>query len=304
MGMKLLDMVGNTPLVELEAISLKFGGGKGAKIFAKAEFLNPSGSIKDRAVKSMLLAGMESGALTKGKTIIDATSGNSGIAYAMFGAALGFPVVLYQPANASAERKRMIKIFGAEIVETDPMESSDGAFLAAREAVKKNPEKWFYPDQYNNDANWRAHYNTTANEIWQQTNGKVSHFVSVTGTSGTFTGTSRRLKELSGAVKVFAVQPDSPMHGIEGTKHLASTIKPGFYDEKLANDFIEVSTLDAYKMARALARDEGLFTGVSSGANVFAAVQLAKSLPVDAVVVTMLCDSGVRYLSDDFWGQE
>ncbi|GMO56247.1 MAG: cysteine synthase family protein [Termitinemataceae bacterium] len=294
-------MVGNTPLVELKLL------GEipcGVRILAKAEFMNPSGSVKDRAVRAMLLEGIESGALCPGKTIIDATSGNSGISYAMMGAFLGYPVTIYQPANASFERKKMIKTFGAEIVETDPMESSDGAFNAVQAVFKAEPAKWFYPDQYNNDANWKAHYKTTAEEIWAQSNGEITHFVSVTGTSGTFMGNSRRLKELNPAIKVYAVQPDSPMHGIEGTKHLESTLKPGFFDETIADGFLEVSTDESYNASRALANGEWLFVGVSAGANVEAALKLAKSVPQGSVIVTVLCDSGSRYLSDEFWEEQ
>ncbi len=293
------DLVGNTPLVALRRISQ---GLNGVSLFAKAEFLNPSGSVKDRAVKALILSGIEQGRLVGGKTIVDATSGNSGISYAMFGAAAGFPVTLYVPANASRERKAMMRYFGAAVVETDPLEGSDGAYLVARKAVFADPERWYYPDQYNNAENWKAHYQTTASEIWEQTARRVTHFVSGMGTSGTFTGTVKRLKMFSPAVQAVAVQPDSPFHGIEGTKHMASTIHPGFYDPALADRVLEINTEDAYAMTRQLAREEGFFVGVSSGANVAAALNLSAELPSGSVVVTVLCDSGSRYLSERFWG--
>jgi cysteine synthase B len=294
--MNILDLVGSTPLLELKKISRA-----GAQLFAKAEFCNPSGSVKDRAAKAMILDGIKRGSLKPGKTIIDATSGNTGIAYAMMGAYLGYPVKLYLPANASSERKGLMKRYNAEIVETDPLESSDGALLAARKEVAEHPENYFYPNQYANDENWKAHYNGTAPEIWDQTNHGITHFICGMGTSGTFTGCAKRLKELNPNVKVIAVQPDSPFHGIEGTKHMASTIKPDFYDETLPDEFAEVNTEESYVLARRLAAEEGLFVGVSSAANVLAALHLAKKLPPDAVVVTILCDGGIRYLSEPFW---
>jgi cysteine synthase B len=296
--MNVLDLVGNTPLLELPKISRDLDG---VSLFAKAEFCNPSGSVKDRAAKAMILAGLEQGKLVPGKIIIDATSGNTGIAYAMIGAALGYETLIYLPANASAERKRIIRSYGARLVETSPLESSDGAFLAVQEAVAKDPERYFFPNQYNNDANWRAHYDTTGVEVWEQTQGRVTHFITGLGTSGTFMGTARRLKDYNGAVGVYAVQPDSPFHGIEGTKHMGSAIKPGIYDETLPEGFVEVSTEAAYAMARRLAREEGIFVGISAGANVAGAVQLGKTLGRGSVVVTVLGDSGSRYLSDGFW---
>jgi cysteine synthase B len=252
----------------------------------------------------MIVGALKEGKLVPGKTIIDATSGNTGIAYAMLGAALGFPVTLFIPANASAERKGIIRHYGARIIETSPLEGSDGAYLAAREEAKAHPEKYFYPNQYHNDANWNAHYEGTGLEIWEQTQGRISHFICGMGTSGTFMGTSRRLKELNPSIRVLAVQPDSPFHGIEGTKHMASTLKPGFYDEKQPDAFIEVNTEAAYALARRLAREEGLYTGVSSAANVLASLLFAETLPPSSVVVTVLCDSGTRYVSDPFWDSE
>jgi cysteine synthase B len=304
--MNILDLVGNTPLLELSKISLMAGKARpaGISLYAKAEFCNPSGSVKDRAAKAMLLAGLAEGKLGPGKTVIDATSGNTGIAYSMIGAALGFPVKVFLPANASAERKGIMRQYGAEIVETSPLEGSDGAYLAAREEAEAHPERYFYPDQYNNDANWQAHYRGTGPEIWEQSGGKLTHFICGMGTSGTFTGTSRRLKELNPAVTVIAVQPDSPFHGIEGTKHMASTIKPGFYDEKQGDAVLEVNTEEAYLIARRLAREEGVYAGVSSAANVLAALKLAETLEGPARIVTILCDTGMRYVSDQFWNMD
>jgi cysteine synthase B len=293
--------VGDTPLVKLKKIS---SGLNGVSIHAKAEFRNLSGSVKDRAGKAMLLEGIESGKLRPGKTIIDASSGNTGIAYAMLGAVMGYPVTIFLPANASRERKTILACCGATVVETNPLESSDGAFLAAKAEAEARPDKYFWPNQYNNDANWQAHYNTTGVEIWEQTGGKVTHFITGMGTSGTFMGTARRLKDYNKDIKAVAVQPDSPFHGIEGTKHMATTIKPGFYDETFPDRFIEADTEAAYAMTRRLARDEGLFVGISSGANVQAALDLGRTLPPGSLVVTMLCDSGFRYLSEPFWGVE
>jgi cysteine synthase B len=309
--MNLLDLVGHTPLLELKKISAVSGAG--VSIRAKAEFLNPSGSVKDRAAKAMLLDGLERGLLCPGKTIIDASSGNTGIAYAMMGAHLGYPVVIYLPANANDERKKLLKRYGARIVETDPLESSDGAFLAAQKEAAAHPERYFYPNQYNNDANWKAHYTGTAAEIWEQTAGRVTHFIAGMGTSGTLMGTGRRLKELNPHIKIAAVQPDSPFHGIEGTKHMASTIHPGFYDEKLADTVVEVNTEETYAMARRLVREEGIFTGISSAANVVGALKLGHTIlgaggtPQPAgenrepLIVTVLGDGGSRYLNDVFW---
>jgi cysteine synthase B len=301
--MDLLDLVGHTPLITLKKISAKAGAEAsitGITIQAKAEFLNPSGSVKDRAAKAMLLDGLERGLLCPGKTIIDASSGNTGIAYAMMGAHLGYPVVIYLPANANDERKKLLKHYGARIVETDPLESSDGAFLAAQKEAATQPEKYFYPNQYNNNVNWKAHYTGTAAEIWDQTAGKITHFITGMGTSGTLMGTGRRLKELNPHIKIAAVQPDSPFHGIEGTKHMASTIHPGFYDETLAESVVEVSTEEAYAMARRLVREEGIFVGISSAANVVGAVKLGAKVS-EALIVTVLGDGGSRYLQDAFW---
>jgi cysteine synthase B len=295
--MNLLEMVGHTPLIELKKISQN----PNIRLYAKAEFVNPSGSVKDRAAKAMILDGIERGLLTKGKVIADATSGNTGIAYAMIGAFLGFEVVLFIPQNASIERKRIIKSYGAKIVETNPLESSDGAFLRAKEAVEKNPDKFFYPNQYNNPANSRAHYNGTGVEILTQTESQITHFITGAGTSGTFSGVSRRLKEFNRDIKTILVQPDSPFHGIEGTKHMESTIKPQIFDNKFVDEIVSISTEEAYETARSLAKTEGIFAGISSGANVAGALKLAKTAPAGSVIVTMICDGGTRYLLDGFW---
>jgi cysteine synthase B len=295
----ILDLIGNTPLIKISRIA----PASGAAVFAKAEFLNPSGSVKDRAAKAMIQAGIKEGKLTADKTIIDATSGNTGISYAMIGAALGYRVKLFLPANASPERKAILRAYGAEIVETSPLEGSDGAFLAAQAEAEAHPDLYFYPNQYHNEANWKAHYSGTGEEIWRQTCGRVTHFICGMGTSGTFIGTTKKLKEYKSDLRAVAVQPDSPFHGIEGTKHMASTLKPGFYDPALPDDFAEVSTEESYAMARRLAREEGVYAGISSGANAAAALRLAETLAPGAVVVTVLCDSGARYTADRFWGE-
>jgi S-sulfo-L-cysteine synthase (O-acetyl-L-serine-dependent) len=282
--------VGNTPLLQLRRIETE------VPVFAKAEYLNPGGSVKDRAALSMILEGERSGRLKPGMTILDATSGNTGIAYAMIGASRGYPVKVCLPKNASTQRKQILRNYGVEIVETDPMLSTDGAQVIAREIVASDPEKYFYPDQYNNDANWLAHYNTTGKEIWEQARGRVTHFITGLGTSGTFVGVVRRLRELNPELEAIAVQPESPLHGLEGLKHMATAITPGIFDESLVSQTLEVSTEDALLMTARLAREEGLFVGPSSGANVFAARRLAASLQSPAVVVTILCDAGDRYL--------
>lgn len=282
--------IGHTPLLRLRLLKTE------VPVYAKAEHLNPGGSVKDRAALSMILEGERSGKLKPGMTILDATSGNTGIAYAMIGASRGYKVKVCLPNNASKQRKQILRNYGVEIVETDPMLSTDGAQLIAREIFASEPEKYFYPDQYNNDANWLAHYETTANEIWEQTAGRVTHFITGLGTTGTFVGVVRRLRELNPTLKAIAVQPESPLHGLEGLKHLPTAITPGIYDQSLASETLEVSTEDALLMTSRLAREEGLFVGPSSGANVFATWRLAASLLPPAVVVTVLCDGGDRYL--------
>ncbi|MGQ9897943.1 MAG: PLP-dependent cysteine synthase family protein [Acidobacteriota bacterium] len=289
--------IGNTPLIRLRRVAADLP--EGVAVYAKAEHLNPGGSVKDRAALNMIRDGERRGKLCPGKTILDATSGNTGIAYAMLGAALGYAVTLCLPKNASLERKKMLRIYGAEIIETDPLEATDGAQRLAKQLAAEYPDKYFYPDQYNNDANWQAHYQTTANEIWAQTEGRVTHFVAGLGTSGTFVGTSRRLKELNPSIRCIAMQPDSPLHGLEGMKHMAAALVPGIYDPHLADANVEVSTETAQAMMRRLAREEGLFVGVSAGANVVAALDLSRTLPPGSVVVTILCDSGTRYMSED-----
>ena len=289
--------IGYTPLLRLRLLDTALE--QGVHVFAKAEHLNPGGSVKDRAALSMILEGERSGRLKPGMTILDATSGNTGIAYAMIGASHGYRVKVCLPRNASAARKRILKAYGVEIVETDPMLSTDGAQLIAREIFAGDPPKYFYPDQYNNDANWLAHYETTANESWEQTGGQVTHFVTGLGTSGTFVGVARRLRELNPGLKAVAVQPESPLHGLEGLKHMATAITPGIFDQSLVTETLEVATEDALLMTGRLAREEGLLVGPSSGANVVAAWRLAVSLPSPAVVVTVLCDGGERYLSEN-----
>lgn len=288
--------IGNTPLIHLHSITAALPAG--VEVFVKAEHLNPGGSVKDRPALRMILDGEETGRLRKGMTILDATSGNTGIAYAMIGAARGYGVKLCLPRNASAQRKRILRSYGVDLVETDPLLATDGSQLMAREIYDSDREKYFYPDQYNNPANWLAHYETTGVEIWEQGEGRVTHFVAGLGTSGTFVGAVRRLKEFNNAISSISMQPDSPMHGLEGLKHMATAAVPGIYDPSIADQQVEVSTDDAREMALLLAREEGLLVGTSSGANVFAALNLANSLKSGSVVVTILCDSGERYLED------
>jgi cysteine synthase B len=297
-GDDLVSRIGGTPLLRLRRVASDLPAG--VEVLAKAEHLNPGGSVKDRAALRMVLEGERSGRLSAGKIILDATSGNTGIAYAMIGAARGYGVTLCLPRNAGAGRKRILRAYGAELIETDPTRSTDGAQLLAREMAAREPERYFYPDQYNNHANWRAHYDGTAPEIWEQTTGRVTHFVAGLGTTGTFVGTTRRLKEYAPTLRAVAVQPDSPMHGLEGLKHLGTAIVPGIYDASLADVQATVTTEDAQSMRRRLAHEEGLLVGTSSGANVFAALRLARTLPRGSVVVTVLCDGGERYLGEEF----
>lgn len=297
----MLERIGHTPLVRLERLTEKLPG---IQIVGKAEWGNPGGSVKDRPASSIVMDARQRGLLTPGKHLLDATSGNTGIAYAMLGAAMGFPVTLCMPTNVSHERKRILSAYGAELVWTDPNDGSDGAIRRARELAAKDPEKYYYADQYNNENNWKAHYRTTANEIWEQTAGRVTHFITGLGTSGTFMGTSRRLRELNPKIECISMQPDSPFHGLEGMKHMPSSIVPGIYDPKLADRNVEIETEAAYAMARRLARTEGLLVGVSAAANVTAALQVAEEVAVrgeEAVIVTILCDSADKYLSERFW---
>ncbi len=295
-----LDLIGNTPLVRLTHITAHLP--EAVTVAAKAELLNPGGSVKDRPARAMIADGIARGLLTPDKTILDATSGNTGIAYAMIAATLGYAVELCMPANASEERKRILAAYGATLIQTDPAEGFDGAIHEVQRRYAAHPERYFYPDQFNNDANWRAHYDTTGPEIWEQTGGAVTHFVAGMGTSGTFTGTGRRLRAYHPAVRLIAVQPDGPLNGLEGMKHYASAIVPGIYDPSLADAIAEVSTDDAYAMVKRLAREEGLMVGVSAGANVAAALRVAESLDAGAVV-TVLCDGAAKYLSLPFWDE-
>jgi cysteine synthase B len=290
-----VDLIGNTPLVRLSSFE---SGLRDVELWAKAEWRNPGGSVKDRPARRMLLEGLRSGALTAGKTILDATSGNTGIAYAMLGASLGYPVSLCVPDNVTPERKKILGAYGAELRLTNPMEGSDGAIREARRLYQADPDRYFYPDQYNNEFNWRSHYDTTAPEIFDQTGGRLTHFVAGLGTSGTFIGAGRRFRELVPSVVLVSMQPDSPLHGVEGLKHMETAIVPGIYDSGLADIDLRVSTEDAFAMTRRLAREEGLLVGISSGANVVAALRAATP---PAVVVTILCDGGERYLSERFW---
>jgi cysteine synthase B len=273
----------------------------GISLFAKAEWFNPSGSVKDRAALNMILEGEKSGLLTHEKIIIDATSGNTGIALAMLGASMGYRVHVFMPSNASKERKEMTIAYGAELTLTNSLEGTDGAQRKVKELVRTYPNEYFYPDQYNNAANWRAHYAGTAEEIIRQTSGAITHFVAGLGTSGTFVGTSRRLKEYRSTITCISMQPDSPLHGIEGLKHMQTAIVPGIYDATIADSALVISTEDSYAMMKRLGEEEGLSVGISSGANVAAALKVAKKLS-HGTIVTILCDDGNRYLSENIWG--
>jgi cysteine synthase B len=300
LGQSTLQRIGNTPLLRFERITRDFAG---VEVLAKAEWTNPGGSVKDRPAANIVAEATRAGKLGPGKALLDSTSGNTGIAYAMLGAAQGFPVTLCMPHNVSEERKRIIRAYGAEIIFTDPAEGSDGAIRKARELAAAEPRKYFYADQYSNDANWRAHYSSTAEEIWQQTEGRVTHFVAMLGTSGTFVGTSRRLKELNRDIRCISVQPDSPFHGIEGAKHMASSIVPKIYDPGVADQELWVSTEDAYATLKRLAHEEGLLTGLSGAAAMAACLRLAEEAKDNSVIVTIFPDSGERYLSESFWDE-
>jgi len=302
-GQRLLERIGNTPLLRLERIGSEFPN---VEFYAKAEWFNPGGSVKDRAANFMIREGERTGALQPGKVIFDATSGNTGIAYAMMGAALGYKVKLCLPSSASAERKQILSAYGVEIVFTPGDEGTDGAIRRVRQIYKAEPAKYFYPDQYSNAANPAAHYSTTAQEIWEQTRGQITHFVAGLGTSGTFVGTTRRLKELNPAIRCISMQPDSGFHGLEGLKHMATAIVPSIYDAKLADEDIAVRTEDAHRIVKHLARAEGILAGVSSGGALWACMKIARNLPCEerAVIVTVFPDSGEKYLSDRFWSKE
>ncbi len=293
----LLSKIGNTPLLRIRTL-LK--DNNDVEIYAKAEWFNPGGSVKDRPALNMILEGEKSGALTHDKTIIDATSGNTGIAYAMIGAALGYKVRLVLPANASQERKRILKAYGADVMFTSALEGTDGAQKKVKEIVKAEPHKYFYPDQYNNPANWQAHYKTTAEEIVSQTHGQITHFVAGLGTSGTFVGTARRLKEFNESIRCIAFQPDSPLHGMEGLKHMPTALVPGIYDPNLADETLEISTEEAYEMTKLLAKEEGLFVGVSSGAAMACCMKIAREIK-EGIIITIFPDAGDKYLSERFW---
>ena len=302
LGHTLVERIGNTPLLRLDALTRELPG---VTLLGKAEWYNPGGSVKDRAAANIVAEARHRGLLPSGKILLDATSGNTGIAYAMLGAAEGFPVTLCMPENVSRERKQILQGYGANIIYTDPADGSDGAIRMARQLAAAHQDQYFYADQYSNDANWKAHYQMTANEIWQQTQGRVTHFVSMLGTSGTFVGTTRRLRELNPAVKCISLQPDSSFHGIEGAKHMASAIVPKIYDATLADQNIEIATEDAYAMARRLSRTAGLLVGISAAAAVVGSLKVASELSLrrdqEAVIVTILCDSGDKYLSERFW---
>ena len=300
LGQRTLERVGNTPLLRLERVARDLPN---IQLLGKAEWMNPGGSVKDRAASNIVAEARPAGRLGPGRILLDSTSGNTGIAYAMIGAAQGFPVTLCMPENVSPERKHILRAYGANIIYTDPADGSDGAIRKARELYAAEPEKYFYADQYSNDANWRAHYLGTANEIWQQTEGRITHLVAMLGTSGTFVGTARRLKELNPQIRCISIQPDSAFHGIEGAKHMATAIVPKIYDASLADEDIGISTEDAHAMVRRLAREEGLLVGISAGAAVVGCLQVARSLGKNeqAVFVTILPDSGDKYLSERFW---
>lgn len=304
LGTGILSRIGNTPLVRLDTLTEHLPG---VQILGKAEWANPGGSVKDRAASAIVLDAQRRGLLGNGRGLLDATSGNTGIAYAMLGAALNFPVTLCMPANVSPERKKYLSAYGANVVWTKPDEGSDGAIRKAREMITAEPDRFFYADQYGNNENWKAHYRTTGNEIWEQTEGQVTDFVAALGTSGTFMGTTRRLRELNRRVRCYSMQPDSPFNGLEGLKHMATAIVPPIYDPTLADENIEMATETAYKMAKFLARREGLLVGVSAAAAVAAAVQVAERAAAEgreAVIVTILCDSGAKYMSERFWTEE
>jgi cysteine synthase B len=299
----LLAAIGNTPLLRLDKIAREFPG---IEIFAKAEYFNPGGSVKDRAALNMVLDGERSGRLNHNRVILDATSGNTGIAYAMIGANRGYQVKLVLPANASAERQRILKAYGAEMRFSDAADGSDGAIRLCRQIYRADPDRYFYPDQYNNPANWKAHFEQTGPEIIRQTGGRLTHFVAAMGTSGTFTGITRRLKRDLPEVKCYSAQPSSGFHGLEGLKHMPTAIVPGIYDERLADGNLWIETEDAYRMVRRLAREEGLLVGISSGCNVHAATLLAREVAArgeSATIVTVLCDSAEKYLSEHFWDE-
>ena len=294
----IINLIGNTPLIRLSSFEQ---GLRNVELWAKAEWRNPAGSVKDRPAARMIADGERSGALTRDKILIDATSGNTGIAYAMIAAARGYRVRLCVPENVTPERKRILRAYGADIVFTSPMEGSDGAILRVKAMHAENPDLYFYPDQYNNPGNWLSHYDTTAPEIIEQTEGRLTHFVAGLGTSGTFIGVGRRLREYNPSIQLISVQPDSPLHGLEGLKHMATAIVPGIYDPELADEDIGVATEEAFELTRRLAR-EGLFVGISSGANLAGALRVAQQAS-EAVIVVVFCDGGEKYLTERLWDE-
>jgi S-sulfo-L-cysteine synthase (O-acetyl-L-serine-dependent) len=304
LGIRPLARIGETPLLRFESLTREWPH---VQVLGKAEWTNPGGSVKDRAAFNIIDTAVRSGALAPGKHLLDATSGNTGIAYAMIGAARGIPVTLCVPENVSLERKRILAAYGAQVVWTSPMEGSDGAIRRARELQQSDPDKYFYADQYSNSANWLAHYHGTAAEIWSQTQGAVTHFVAGLGTSGTFVGTTRRLKELNPAIRAISFQPDSPFHGLEGLKHMETAIVPAIYDPSLADSTLEIGTESAYRMVKRIAHSEGVLLGISAGAALVAALDVARQIgetPGEpAVIVTVLPDSADKYLSEKFWSE-
>ena len=302
-GQSLLEQIGNTPLFRLANLSREFPN---IEFYAKAEWFNPGGSVKDRPALSMIRAGVSAGLLKPGKTIIDATSGNTGIAYAMIGAAMGYAVKLCLPESASPERKRILHAYGAELVMTPGDEGTDGAIRRVREIVAADPEVYYYADQYSNPANWQAHYRTTAAELWEQTQGQITHFVAGLGTSGTFVGTTRRLRTCNPEIRCISLQPDASFHGLEGWKHMPTALRPAIYDETLADENVAVGTEEAYRMVKRLAREEGLLVSPSAGAALVGCMGVARQIPRGkrAVIVTVFPDSAAKYLSERFWDEE
>jgi len=295
-----LELIGRTPLIRLKQFEHETPR---VELYAKAEWHNPGGSVKDRAAARMILEGEQTGQLRPGLTITDATSGNTGIAYSMIGAAKGYKVKLFLPENASPERKLILRAFGAELVLTSPLEGTDGAIRAVRQLVAEHPDEYFYPDQYSNDANWRAHFDTTGPEIIEQTGGRVTHFLAGLGTSGTFMGTSRALRQFNPNIKVMSFQPDSPFHGLEGLKHMETAMVPSIYDASLADADLRVSTEDAHRCVRRLAREAGLMVGISAGGALAATLQFARTLD-RGVLVTVFPDGAEKYLTESFWTAE
>ena len=296
----LAAQVGNTPLLRLNRIAAEARLATGVELYAKAEWFNPSGSVKDRPALNIIRTAEQQGLLTPGMTLLDSTSGNMGIAYSMFGPRMGYRVKLAIPENASPERIAILKAYGAELLLTDPLEGTDGALREIQKLAETSGDGSFYAAQYDNPANWQAHYYTTANEIWAQTQGQVTHFVAGMGTSGTFMGTSKRLKELNPDIQVAAMQPDSPFNGLEGLKHMESAVQPGIYQPELADEELAIRTEEAYEMAKVLARREGLFVGFSAAAAVAASLRVAQDL-TSGVVVTILPDNGYKYVSERYW---